>query len=682
MNLPKNPLKMKWKSLLFIPFLIISSLLFSFDQNDLYQENNDDFVVVLDAGHGGHDPGNLGNGYLEKNIALNIVLRVGSILKQNSNIKVVYTRDDDTFVDLFVRGEIANKAKADLFVSVHCDSHSSDAHGAGTFVLGLHANEQNFEIAKKENSVIYLEDNYESRYADYDINSPESVIGLTIMQEEFLDQSIALAKNMQENFAGKLKRKDREVKQAGFIVLHQTFMPSVLIETGFLTNKAEGAYLNSAKGQAEMGTAIADAILRYRSGVQANAAPLIASSSTQPTPEPALGDSSIKSMDANEKELEVQVARKAKEDRVEKERLAEAAKIAEAKEKERKQKEAMAEKARRDEEARKTKAAQEESDRLEKEAKQRELAQLEAKKKEDEAAKKAQEDLDEKERLAEADRIAKAEQAERDRIAEETKKRELAQIEAKRKEEEEAKKAQEELAEKNRLAEAARVAEAAEIEQKRKEVAATAKREQEALAQKERLAEEARQANIAQAENERLAEEARKAKEAQVEKDRLAEEAKKLELAQIAARRKEAAAAKKTEEELAEKNRLEEETKKIQLAEIANKKAEVTKTEPDENVVADKPSSNTEGDVIFKVQLLASSKVIPLESKNFNGLGTLSKEPIRDLYRYMYGSTSSYEAAKRLKSDADSKGYPTSYIVAYKDGQRIAVKEARKYVNE
>ena len=270
MNLPKNPLKMKWKSLLFIPFLIISSLLFSFDQNDLYQENNDDFVVVLDAGHGGHDPGNLGNGYLEKNIALNIVLRVGSILKQNSNIKVVYTRDDDTFVDLFVRGEIANKAKADLFVSVHCDSHSSDAHGAGTFVLGLHANEQNFEIAKKENSVIYLEDNYESRYADYDINSPESVIGLTIMQEEFLDQSIALAKNMQENFAGKLKRKDREVKQAGFIVLHQTFMPSVLIETGFLTNKAEGAYLNSKKGQQEMATSIFKAIKSYKKQIDAN----------------------------------------------------------------------------------------------------------------------------------------------------------------------------------------------------------------------------------------------------------------------------------------------------------------------------------------------------------------------------------------------------------------------------
>ena len=229
--------------------------------------NDDPFVVVLDAGHGGHDPGNLGNGYLEKQIALNIVLNVGQILGSNKDIKVIYTRKDDTFIDLYVRGEVANKANADLFVSVHCDSHSSDAHGAGTFVLGLHANKQNFEIAKKENSVIYLEDNYETRYADYDINSPESVIGLTIMQEEFLDQSIALAKTIQDNFSNKLKRNDRKVKQAGFIVLHQTFMPSVLVETGFLTNKEEGSYLNSKKGQMEMGTAIANAILEYKKGV-------------------------------------------------------------------------------------------------------------------------------------------------------------------------------------------------------------------------------------------------------------------------------------------------------------------------------------------------------------------------------------------------------------------------------
>ncbi|MEX0273928.1 MAG: N-acetylmuramoyl-L-alanine amidase, partial [Flavobacteriaceae bacterium] len=249
---------------LFIIFQVSHTSVRPFDgPND-----NDPFTVVLDAGHGGHDPGNLGNGYLEKKIALSIVLKVGEILERNPDIKVIYTRKDDTFVDLYLRGEIANKANADLFVSVHCDSHGSDAYGAGTFVLGLHANKQNFEIAKKENSVIYLEDNYETRYADYDINSPESIIGLTIMQEEFLDQSIALAKAIQDNFSKRLKRKNRQVKQAGFIVLHQTFMPSVLVETGFLTNKNEGAYLNSSKGQMEMGKAIADAILTYKKSVR------------------------------------------------------------------------------------------------------------------------------------------------------------------------------------------------------------------------------------------------------------------------------------------------------------------------------------------------------------------------------------------------------------------------------
>ena len=266
-------------------FLSLLILIFSsFIKNNTEESNTEEFIVVLDAGHGGHDPGNLGNGYLEKDIALKIVLKIGSILEANPNIKVIYTRNDDTFVDLFVRGEIANKANADLFVSVHCDSHNSDAHGAGTFVLGLHANKQNFEIAKKENSVIYLEDNYEARYSDYDINSPESVIGLTIMQEEFLDQSIILAKEIQDNFTIKLKRKDRKVKQAGFIVLHQTFMPSVLVETGFLTNDDEGAYLNSKKGQSEMSEAIAKAILEYKKNVQSNVSSV--STLATPTPDP------------------------------------------------------------------------------------------------------------------------------------------------------------------------------------------------------------------------------------------------------------------------------------------------------------------------------------------------------------------------------------------------------------
>ncbi len=221
------------------------------------------FVVVLDAGHGGNDPGNVHNGFREKEIALNITLKVGALLEKNPNFKVIYTRKSDVFVDLMQRGKMANQADADLFVSIHCDAHNSLASGASTFVLGLHANEKNFNVAKKENSAIYLEKDFETRYAQYNINSPEAVIGMTIMQEEFLDQSVLLAQLIQNNFVQRLGRKDRQVKQAGFIVLHQTFMPSVLVETGFLSNPTEGAYLNSAQGQQQMSQAIADGILTY-----------------------------------------------------------------------------------------------------------------------------------------------------------------------------------------------------------------------------------------------------------------------------------------------------------------------------------------------------------------------------------------------------------------------------------
>ncbi|WP_268223739.1 N-acetylmuramoyl-L-alanine amidase [Sinomicrobium oceani] len=230
------------------------------------------FTVVLDAGHGGHDPGKVANGVNEKDIALDIVLRIGKELEKYNDIKVVYTRKTDKFVNLYVRGKIANEANADLFVSVHCNAHHSNASGSETYVLGLHANRQNFEVAKAENEVIYLEENHEANYAGYDINSPESVIGLTIMQEEFLGQSIQLAKKLQDNFSVKLKRKNRGVKQAGFIVLHQTFMPSVLIETGFITNKTEKSYLASTKGKSEVAANIAGAIIEYKKELTSNIA--------------------------------------------------------------------------------------------------------------------------------------------------------------------------------------------------------------------------------------------------------------------------------------------------------------------------------------------------------------------------------------------------------------------------
>ncbi|MFT4697153.1 MAG: N-acetylmuramoyl-L-alanine amidase [Flavobacteriaceae bacterium] len=245
---------------LFIVVALSNSLV-----SEVYSQKK--FVVVLDAGHGGKDPGNRGNGYKEADIALKIILKIGVELEKDQNIKVIYTRKKNVFVELRERAAIANRADANLFVSVHCDAFTNNAYGAGTFVLGLHKSKANFEIAKKENEVIFLEDNYKETYAGFDPSAPESLIGMTLMQEEYLDQSILLATLVQNNFTNTLKRKNRSVKQAGFWVLHNTYMPSVLIETGFLTNKKEGAYLNSKKGQTDMAKEIAKAILSYRSSL-------------------------------------------------------------------------------------------------------------------------------------------------------------------------------------------------------------------------------------------------------------------------------------------------------------------------------------------------------------------------------------------------------------------------------
>ena len=247
---------------------LLVSLFLLFCLNSFSQKSTEKFVVVLDAGHGDWEPGNIGNGYREKNIALNIVLLVGKELEKHEDVEVIYTRKTDVYLELHERAAIANKADADLFVSVHCDAWTqSSVHGASTFVLGLHMNKANLEIAKKENSVIFLEENYKEKYNGFDPNSPESLIGLTLMQEDYLDQSILLASYVQDNFVHKLKRKNRGVKQAGFWVLHNTYMPSILVETGFLTNKKEGAYLNSKKGQSEMAKSIKDGVLSYKNNL-------------------------------------------------------------------------------------------------------------------------------------------------------------------------------------------------------------------------------------------------------------------------------------------------------------------------------------------------------------------------------------------------------------------------------
>lgn len=232
------------------------------------KNNTKPFIVVLDAGHGGKDPGRPTSfGYKEKDIALDIVLRVGKLLENIDDIEVIYTRKKDVFLELRQRAAIANKADADLFISVHCNAHNTQAYGTETYVLGLHRNESNFRVAQQENEVIFMEDDYEQNYEGFDPSSPESFIGLTLLQEDYLDQSILLARTIQNNFAQKLKRRDRGVKQAGFWVLHNTYMPSVLVETGFITNRKEGDYLNSERGKEEISKSILDAVLDYKSSL-------------------------------------------------------------------------------------------------------------------------------------------------------------------------------------------------------------------------------------------------------------------------------------------------------------------------------------------------------------------------------------------------------------------------------
>ncbi|AUC81549.1 N-acetylmuramoyl-L-alanine amidase [Lacinutrix sp. Bg11-31] len=247
--------------------LIIITLTVSLSVNA--QTESGKFIVVLDAGHGGKDPGNLGSGFKEKKIALNIILKVGAALEKMHDFKVIYTRKTDVFIELRERAAIANRADADLFVSVHCDSHTSQAHGAGTFVMSLSKSSQNLSTAKKENEVIYLEDNYEVKYSGFNPDKPESLIGISALAEENLDNSILVANIIQEKMV-KLKRKNRKVKQDVFWVLHNTYMPSVLVETGFLTYKKEGSYLNSNKGQTEMSKAIKDGIVSYKKQIDGN----------------------------------------------------------------------------------------------------------------------------------------------------------------------------------------------------------------------------------------------------------------------------------------------------------------------------------------------------------------------------------------------------------------------------
>ncbi|MFZ4106261.1 N-acetylmuramoyl-L-alanine amidase family protein [Flavobacterium sp.] len=225
------------------------------------------FKVTLDAGHGAHDFGAVYNGHIEKNINLGITLKVGKILEKNSSIDVIYTRKTDVFIDLVERANIANRADATIFVSIHCNANKNTAaDGTETYVMGMSKNASNLEAAKRENSVVTLEKDYKQKYQGFDPNKPETMLGMTIMQEEFIENSIALAGKVQDRFVQDLGKKSRGggVKQAPYMVLHKAYMPRVLIENGFISNPVEGAKLDSEEGQQEIAEAIAQAIVSYK----------------------------------------------------------------------------------------------------------------------------------------------------------------------------------------------------------------------------------------------------------------------------------------------------------------------------------------------------------------------------------------------------------------------------------
>lgn len=222
--------------------------------------------VVIDAGHGGKDPGALGKNSREKDIALSIALKTGDYIKKNHpDVEVIYTRKTDVFVELYKRAKIANDSKANLFISIHCNaSKSTSASGTETFVMGLHKSDAQLEVAKLENAAILNEENFADMYEGFNPNQDEDYITLTMFQDAFLEQSTMLADEIQRQFRERVKRKDRGVFQAGFLVLYKTTMPGVLVETGFITNPDDERFLMSSDGQTYIASAIYRAFKYYK----------------------------------------------------------------------------------------------------------------------------------------------------------------------------------------------------------------------------------------------------------------------------------------------------------------------------------------------------------------------------------------------------------------------------------
>ena len=251
----------------YILFILIPFLLMGF-VNASFGQRSQTFTVVLDPGHGGKDPGALGRISKEKDIVLSVAKKLGQKINANhSDVKVIYTRSTDKFIPLNERPKIANKANAQLFISLHCnalDRRKKSPQGVETYILGLHRSEDNLEVAKRENSVIEYEDNYETKYQGFNPKEPESYIIFEFMSNKFLEQSLNFASLAQHELIDGAKRTNRNVRQAGFLVLRETGMPSVLIELGYISNPTEEKYLNSNHGQDVLVNSIYKAFTEYK----------------------------------------------------------------------------------------------------------------------------------------------------------------------------------------------------------------------------------------------------------------------------------------------------------------------------------------------------------------------------------------------------------------------------------
>jgi N-acetylmuramoyl-L-alanine amidase len=269
-KLPKfSGLSINGNKTVLLKIVLFLTLNFSSEQffSQLKTDNQLLKTIVIDAGHGGKDPGCHGSFAHEKHVCLAIALRLGELIKSKyPNINVVYTRNNDVFVELIERANIANRAKADLFICIHANAGSNVAYGTETYVLGLHRTEAQQRVAERENSIIALEDDKGAKYKDFDM-SPDAIIAKQLQLSVFLDHSILFATNLQKEFK-RIGRYDRGVKQAGFLVLYKTTMPSVLIETGFLTNPNEENFLGKNEGQEKMANSMFKAFENYKNQLE------------------------------------------------------------------------------------------------------------------------------------------------------------------------------------------------------------------------------------------------------------------------------------------------------------------------------------------------------------------------------------------------------------------------------